>query len=314
MSAMTHLDAAFFIGWLAAAIRLAGPVLLAALGEIYAERAGVLNIGLEGTILLGALSSYLAAAYTGSTLLGFFAGGAGGLLVGVLLAALYLRAHASQIVVGIVFNILAAGLASWIYSLAIGSTGTAATIPMFAAWPVPLLSSLPFIGPVLFTQPWPLYLTLALVFIAHFGLFHTRFGLALRAVGENPKAAHAAGLNVLKLRTWGVLFSCLGAGLAGGYLVTAQIGLFRDNVVSGQGFIALAIVIFGRWSPLKALLAAFIFGAADALQLSLQVFESSLPPQVLLALPYLLTILAMSGVVGRTLQPRALTQPYRKES
>lgn len=287
--------------------------MLAALGEIYAERAGVLNIGLEGTILLGALSSYLAAAYTGSTLLGFFAGGACGLLVGVLLAALYLRAHASQIVVGIVFNILAAGLASWIYSLAMGGAGTA-TIPMFAAWPVPLLSSLPFIGPVLFTQPWPLYLTLALVFIAHFGLFHTRFGLALRAVGENPKAAHAAGLNVLKLRTWGVLFSCLGAGLAGGYLVTAQIGLFRDNVVSGQGFIALAIVIFGRWSPLKALLAAFIFGAADALQLSLQVFESSLPPQVLLALPYLLTILAMSGVVGRTLQPRALTQPYRKES
>lgn len=313
MSAMTHLDAAFFIGWLAAAIRLAGPVLLAALGEIYAERAGVLNIGLEGTILLGALSSYLAAAYTGSTLLGFFAGGAGGLLIGVLLAALYLRAHASQIVVGIVFNILAAGLASWIYSLAMGGAGTA-TIPMFAAWPVPLLSSLPLVGPVLFTQPWPLYLTLALVFIAHFGLFHTRFGLALRAVGENPKAAHAAGLNVLKLRTWGVLFSCLGAGLAGGYLVTAQIGLFRDNVVSGQGFIALAIVIFGRWSPLKALLAAFIFGAADALQLSLQVFESSLPPQVLLALPYLLTILAMSGVVGRTLQPHALTQPYRKES
>ncbi|SMG59593.1 ABC transporter permease [Cedecea sp. NFIX57] len=313
MSAMTHLDTAFFIGWLAAAIRLAGPVLLAALGEIYAERAGVLNIGLEGTILLGALSSYLAAAYTGSTLLGFFAGGMGGLLVGVLLAALYLRAHASQIVVGIVFNILAAGLASWIYSLAMGSNGTAA-IPMFAAWPVPLLSSLPFIGPILFTQPWPLYLTLALVFVAHFGLFHTRFGLALRAVGENPKAAHAAGLNVLKLRTWGVLFSCLGAGLAGSYLVTAQIGLFRDNVVSGQGFIALAIVIFGRWSPLKALLAAFIFGAADALQLSLQIFESSLPPQVLLALPYLLTILAMSGVVGRTIQPRALTQPYRKES
>ncbi len=313
MSAMTHLDTAFFIGWLAAAIRLAGPVLLAALGEIYAERAGVLNIGLEGTILLGALSSYLAAAYTGSTLLGFIAGGMGGLLVGVLLAALYLRAHASQIVVGIVFNILAAGLASWLYSLTIGTSGTAA-IPMFAAWPVPLLSSLPFIGPILFTQPWPLYLTLALVFVAHFGLFHTRFGLALRAVGENPKAAHAAGLNVLKLRTWGVLFSCLGAGLAGSYLVTAQIGLFRDNVVSGQGFIALAIVIFGRWSPLKALLAAFIFGAADALQLSLQVFESSLPPQVLLALPYLLTILAMSGVVGRTIQPRALTQPYRKES
>lgn len=312
MNAITHLDSAFVIGWLAAAIRLAGPVLLAALGEIYAERAGVLNIGLEGTILLGALSSYLAAVYTGSTLLGFLAGGVGGLMVGVFLAALYLRAHASQIVVGIVFNILAAGLASWVYSLAMNHAGIT-TIPMFAAYPIPLLSSLPGIGPVLFTQPWPLYLTILLVFVAHFGLFHTRFGLSLRAVGENPRAAHAAGLNVLKLRTWAVLFSCLGAGLAGGYLVTAQIGLFRDNVVSGQGFIALAIVIFGRWSPLKALLAAFIFGAADALQLSLQVFENSLPPQVLLALPYLLTILAMSGVVGRTIQPRALTQPYRKE-
>jgi len=312
MSAMAHLDTAFFIGWLAAAVRLAGPVLLAALGEIYAERAGVLNIGLEGTILLGALSSYLVAVVSGSTLLGFVAGGVGGLMVGILLAALYLRAHASQIVVGIVFNILAAGLASWIYALAMGGNGTT-TVPMFAAYPIPLLSSIPGVGPVLFTQPWPLYLTLMLVFVAHYVLFHTRFGLSLRAVGENPRAAHAAGLNVLKLRTWAVLFSCVGAGLAGGYLVSAQIGLFRDNIVSGQGFIALAIVIFGRWSPLKALLAAFIFGAADALQLSLQVFESSLPPQVLLALPYLLTILAMSGVVGRTIQPRALTQPYRKE-
>ncbi|MBB3307398.1 MULTISPECIES: ABC transporter permease [unclassified Enterobacter] len=312
MNLWMNLDTAFFVSWLAAAVRLAGPVLLAALGEIYAERSGVLNIGIEGTILLGALSSYMMAVESGSTALGLIAGGVGGLLVGCVLAALYLRAHASQIVVGIVFNILAAGLATWIYALVMGNDSSP-TIPMLEPWHVPLLSSLPFIGPILFQQPLPLYLTLLLAVLAHFGLFHTRFGLSLRAVGENPRAAHAAGLNVLKIRTWGVLFSCVGAGLAGSYLVTAQIGLFRDNIVSGQGFIALAIVIFGRWSPLKALVAAFIFGAADALQLSLQLFENTLPPQVLLALPYLLTILAMSGVVGRTLQPGALTQPYRKE-
>jgi simple sugar transport system permease protein len=312
MNLWMNLDTAFFVSWLAAAVRLAGPVLLAALGEIYAERSGVLNIGIEGTILLGALSSYMTAVESGSTALGFIAGGVGGLLVGCVLAALYLRAHASQIVVGIVFNILSAGLATWIYALVMGNASSP-TILMLEPWHVPLLSSLPFIGPILFQQPLPLYLTLLLAVLAHFGLFHTRFGLSLRAVGENPRAAHAAGLNVLKIRTWGVLFSCVGAGLAGSYLVTAQIGLFRDNIVSGQGFIALAIVIFGRWSPLKALVAAFIFGAADALQLSLQLFENTLPPQVLLALPYLLTILAMSGVVGRTLQPGALTQPYRKE-
>lgn len=312
MSLWSHLDAAFFITWLAAAVRLAGPVLLASLGEIYAERSGVLNIGLEGTLLMGALSSYLVSVYSGSAVLGFFAGGVGGLLVSLLLSFFYLRALASQVVVGMVFNILAGGLATYIYSLVIGDNSSP-TVNMFNSLPVPLLQKIPYIGPIFFNQPWPLYLTLGLVVLAQWGLFHTRFGLSLRAVGENPKAAHAAGLNVSRIRTYGVMLSCLGGGLAGGYLVTAQIGLFRDNIVSGQGFIALAIVIFGRWSPIKALVAAFIFGAADALQLSLQLFNDVLPAQLLLALPYLLTILAMSGVIGKTVQPGALTQPYRKE-
>lgn len=312
MNLWIHIDSAFVVTWLAAAVRLAGPVLLAALGEIYAERAGVLNIGIEGTVLMGALTSYMVAVYSGSTVLGFLAGGVGGLVVGIVLAFFYLRALASQVVVGIVFNILAAGIATYSYSLLMGNS-TSPTIAMFRAIALPGLSELPIIGRIFFTQPWPLYLTLILVAVAQIGLFHSRFGLSLRAVGENPHAAHAAGLNVGLIRTWGVLLSCLGAGLAGAYLVTAQIGLFRDNIVSGQGFIALAIVIFGRWSPLKALLAAFIFGAADALQLSLQLFDKVVPAQVLLALPYLLTILAMSGFVGKTVQPAALTLPYRKE-
>jgi ABC-type uncharacterized transport system permease subunit len=312
VNASSILDSAFFITWLSAAVRLAGPVLLAALGEIFAERSGVLNVGIEGVILLGALGGYLMTVHSGSTLAGFVASGAVGAGLGLVLAFLYVGARASQIVVGIVFNILAGGVATYLYTLALGHS-TSPSIAMLEPVALPYLSDLPAIGPILFRQPGPLYLTILLVGVAQLALFHSNFGLSLRSVGENPRAAHAAGLDVVRLRTIGVLLSCTGAGLAGGYLVSAEIGLFRDNIVSGQGFIALAIVIFGRWSPVKAMLAAFIFGAADALQLSLQLFENKLPPQLLLALPYLLTILAMSGVVGKTAQPAALTIPYRKE-
>jgi ABC-type uncharacterized transport system permease subunit len=305
-------EQAFLLTWLTAAVRLAGPVLTAALGEIYCERAGVLNIGIEGVILLGALSSYLVTLDAGSLVLGFLAGGLAGALLGLLLSLFYVRLMANQVVVGIVFNILAAGTASYGYALIMGH-GASPTVPMFTSLPIPWLSDLPGLGPVFFRQPAPLYLTLALVATAHYALFRTRFGLNLRAAGENPRAAQAAGISVPRMRTIGVSLSGAAAGLAGGYLVTAQIGLFRDNIVNGQGFIALAIVIFGRWSPVKAMLAAFVFGAADALQLSLQLFQSRIPAQALLALPYALTVLAMSGVLGRTVQPGALTQPFHRE-
>ncbi|HTW25924.1 MAG TPA: ABC transporter permease [Acetobacteraceae bacterium] len=305
------LNQAFFVTWLAASVGLAGPVLLAAQGEIFAERAGVLNIGLEGTILLGALGSYLAAVATGSTPLGFVAGGVTGLAVGAVLALFYVGAQASQVVVGIVFNILAAGVASYVYDLAAGTS--APTIGLLRPVHLPVLSALPVLGPVLFRHPLPLYLTLLIVVLAQVVLFRTRFGLALIAVGEHPRAAHAAGISVARMRVIGVLLSGLGGGLAGAYLVTAQIGLYRDNIVSGEGFIALAIVIFGRWSPLRSLLAALVFGGADALQLSLQLFNDRVPAQVLLCLPYILTILAVSGLLGGRAQPAALMLPYRKE-
>ncbi len=305
-------EQAFLITWLTAAVRLAGPVLLAALGEIFGERAGVLNIGIEGCVLLGALASYLVTLGTSSLVLGFVAGGLMGATIGLLLSLFYVRVMANQVVVGIVFNILAAGVASYGYSLMMGQ-GSSPTVPMFAPLAIPILSYIPYLGPILFQQPAPLYLTLVFVALAQYVLFRTRFGLGLRACGENPRAAQAAGIPVLRMRTVGVLLSGSSAGLAGSYLVTAQIGLFRDSIVNGQGFIALAIVIFGRWSPVKALGAAFVFGAADALQLSLQLFESHVPAQVLLALPYALTVLAMSGLLGRTVQPGALTQPFHRE-
>ena len=157
-----------------------------------------------------------------------------------------------------------------------------------------------------------MYITIALVFVSGFVLYRTKFGLKLRAVGEHPRAADTAGINVMKMRYIGVMISGAAASLAGAYLVLGQLGIFRDNIVSGRGFIALAIVIFGRWNPYKAALAALVFGAADALQLSLQIFAFKIPPQVLLCLPYFLTILAMSGLMGKAVQPAALLKPYNK--
>jgi simple sugar transport system permease protein len=184
---------------------------------------------------------------------------------------------------------------------------------MFADLQFPLLSDLPVIGPVLFNHSWMVYFTFALALVAGFVLYRTKFGLNLRAAGEYPRAADTAGINVFRMRYVGVMISGVAAGMAGAYLILCQLGIFRDNIIAGRGFIALAIVIFGRWNPYKAAIAALLFGAADALQLSLQIFDFGVPPQVLLSLPYVLTILAVSGLLGKAIQPAALLTPYVKE-
>ena len=302
------------VTWLSASLRLAGPVLLAALGETFAEQSGVLNIGIEGTILLGALASFLASHYTEMIWIGVLAGVLVGIVANLLLAWMYVSVRASQVVVGLVFNVLAVGVASFIYRKALGESAAPEGIAMFHALRVPVMSDLPFIGPVLFRQTILFYLTLGLVGVAQFVLFRTNFGLALRASGENPAAADSAGISVCRMRYAGTLISGAAAGMAGAYLVLAQVGLFRESIVSGQGFIALGIVIFGRWNPLKAAGAAVVFGACDALQLSLQIFGTNIPPQLLLALPYVVTILAVSGLLGgKAVQPAALMSPYVKE-
>lgn len=301
----------FLVTWLAASVRLAGPLLLTALGEIYAERSGVLNVGIEGTILVGALAAYLATHAAGSPWLGFAAAILAGVLVNVFLAWMYVTVQANQVVVGIVFNVLALGMASYGYRLTLGSASDPELIPMIGSFAIPFLSDIPIVGPIFFSQSILFYVTVAAVIVAEFVLFRTRFGLNVRAVGENPHAAANAGISVTGIRYAGVLLSGAGAGAAGGYLVLAQIGLFRDTIVVGQGFIALAIVIFGRWRPIYAACAALAFGAADALQLSLQLFSFDVPPQLLLSLPYVLTVIAVSGLVGRASQPAALMEPYR---
>ena len=305
---------AFIVTWLTASLRLAGPVLLAALGETFAEQSGVLNIGIEGTILLGALASFLTSYYTGMIWLSLFVAVLVGIAANSLLAWMYVSVRASLVVAGLVFNVLALGVASTVYRKALGTFAAPESIAMFQPLRVPVLGNIPIVGPVLFGQTILFYLTIALAFVAHFILFGTNFGLALRASGENPAAADSAGISVSRMRYAGTLISGAAAGMAGGYLVLAQVGLFRETIVSGQGFIALGIVIFGRWHPLKAAVAAIVFGACDALQLSLQLFGTHVPPQVLLALPYVVTILAISGLFGgKAVQPAALMTPYVKD-
>ncbi|MGC2330148.1 MAG: ABC transporter permease [Candidatus Acidiferrales bacterium] len=314
MNGAQIMSSAFLVTWLAASVRLAGPVLLAALGETFSERGGVLNLGIEGTILLGALASFLVSLFTGLTWMALLVAMLVGIISSVFLAWMYVTVKASQVVTGLVFNVLALGIASTVYRRALGDAALPESIAMFHPIHVPHLSDLPFVGPVLFGQTTLLYVTLALAVIGHFVLFRTHFGLALRASGENPAAADSAGISVDRVRYAGVLISGATAGMAGAYIVLAQVGLFREAITSGEGFIALAIVIFGRWNPLKATGAALVFGACDALQLSLQVFGTRIPSQLLLALPYVVTILAISGLFGgKAVQPAALMSPYNKD-
>src|ERR1700721_4143142 len=204
-----------------------------------------------------------------------------GILFNLLLAWMYVTVRASQVVVGLVFNVVALGIAATVYRRGLGESSGPQNVAMFPPLHIPWLSDLPLLGPVLFGQAILLYLTLGLVLLAHVVLFSPPFGLALRAAGENPSAADAAGISVARMRYIGVLIGGATAGMAGAYLVLAQIGLFRESIVSGQGFIPLGIVIFGRWSPWKAALAALGFGACDAVELSLPLGGGNVPPQLL---------------------------------
>lgn len=303
-------EAGFIATWLAAAVRLTGPLLLASLGELFSERSGVLNVGIEGTILLGALAAYVASIFSGCPWVGLLAAAIIGVLSNAFLAWMYVIVKASQVVVGLIFNVLAMGAASYAFRMLMGDVARIELAPMMPNVSVPVLRDIPVIGGALFDQSIMLYLTLVVAGLGGWALYRTRFGLNLRAVGEYPKAAAAAGIDVVKLRILGVLLSGLGGGLAGAYFVLVQVGIFRDTIVQGRGFIALGIVILARWNPYLAIAAAFGFAAMDALPLSLQLLNLNIPPQALVALPYILTILVVSGVFGRSRNPTALMTPY----
>lgn len=288
-------------GALAAMLRLATPILLAALGGVLSERAGVVNIALEGSMLVGAFVGIVAAEKSGNV----FVGIAAAMLAGTLLAAVHAFAaiewRSDQIVSGMALNILALGLTSYLNFQMYGTTGTPADVPNV---------------PTFANQSVLVWASLGLVPLVHLFLFGTVTGLRLRAVGEHPRAADTVGVSVRAMRYGAVLASGALAGLAGAYLSLAVAHSFTDGMTAGRGFIALAAVIFGKWSPLGALIAALIFGYGNALSVTLQgatIGDTPVPVQLLGTLPYLLTILAVAGFVGRSRPPAAVGQPYAKE-
>ena len=299
-------DASALGAFLEATVRIATPLGLAALGETVAERSGVINIGIEGAMLSGALAAALAAGATGSAGAGFLAAGLAGAAVAAVFAAFVLRLRADQIVVGAAITLGAVGLTGAVYRAAFGTTGAALSLPTLGPFRIPLLADIPVFGAAFFAQPLPAYLLYLLAPALWYLLARTQPGLALRAAGESPDAATAAGLRVSRLRAGAIIFGGLMAGFAGATLVLAQAGTFAERMTAGRGYIAIAIVVLGRWNPLGVLAAALVFGSASALQFALQALGYAVPYQFFLMAPYVLSLLALAGVGGRARSPVAL--------
>ncbi len=311
------MDIAGLTEFLTGTIRLSAPLILAALGETVVQRAGVINIGIEGMMLAGALAGFTVAHGAGSA----WAGLAGALGAGVLLACVFawlcIAMKSDQIVVGTGINIAMLGLTGVLYRgfFGIAQTVTAPTLPV---WPTPVLSSLQVIGPAFFMQT-PLAYIAGVAAIGVWLLLRSAAGLSIRACGANPEAADAAGIRVEAVRWWAILFGGAMAGVAGAFLTLVQTNTFTENMTSGRGFIALAVVIFGRWNPWGVLAAGLVFGCANEAQfwfqghgstLSIAGHQFSLPYQALLALPYLATLAVLALWAGRYRGPKALGQPY----
>ena len=288
------------------------PLILGALAGVLCERSGVINVAIEGQFLMGAFTGALVGSVAGLTA-GLFGAMAAGALLAALLAAFAIRYLVDQVVLGVVLNVFALGLTSFLYDrILVPYSDTLNQPSVFANHAVPLLSDIPILGPVLFNGNAILYITYLLIALVEIGLFRTRWGLRTRAVGEHPEAADTVGIKVLATRYRNVIMGGLIAGIGGAYFTIGSVGAFGKNISSGKGFIALAALIFGRWSPIGAVAAALLFGFADALQNILSILGTSIPSPVLLMAPYLATILAVAGLVGRVRPPAADGKPYVK--
>jgi general nucleoside transport system permease protein len=311
---MDLLAALFDVGFFAAMVRIATPLIFATLGELYAERSGVLNLGIEGTMLLGAMVGFSAAYFTGNLWLGVAAALFAGLCAGLLMSFLTVVLGVSQHVSGIGLTLLATGLAFYLYRLIFGQPASPPNIVPFQPLPIPLLSDIPLLGPVLFSQTPLTYLALLAVPLTAWLLYRTPWGLNLRTVGENPRAADAAGVSVWAMRTQALIIGGALMGVAGAYLTISQFNAFTFGVVSGRGWVAIALVVFGLWSPWRCAAGALLFAALEALQLRLQTHNVlHLPYQVFLMLPFVMTIVAMALVSRNARAPAALLVPFRKE-
>ena len=302
----------FLVSLLAGTIRLATPILLPALGQIYTQRAGILNLGVEGTMLMGAISAFSVACATNQLWLGLLAGIIGGMLYSLIMAWLSVTMRANQVIAGIGMNILASGLAAYIYRLIFGIRALPAKITSFQAIHIPVLSDLPVVGTVLFQHNILVYFAFALVPVTWFILEKTTFGLKIKAVGEHPRAADSKGVSVSGIRYAAVLIGGAYAGAGGAFMTIAYLNTFTEKVISGFGYIAVSVVVFARFAPVRAMWGALLFGLASALQLRLQAQGVAIASQLLLMLPYVMTILALIVASKKAEFPSAYATPYSR--
>jgi ABC-type uncharacterized transport system permease subunit len=303
------LNLVILTAFLEAGVRLAAPLALAALGETLSERGGVLNIGLEGSIICGALAAALGALATGSATLGLASGALAGAVVAGVFALFVLWLNADQIITGTAISMGGLGFTAAMYQARFGATGTQLSLPTLDTWTLPALGSIPVLGPAFFSQKPTVYLAYLLAPLLAWFLFRTAAGLQVRAVGEDPDSAAAAGIAVRRVRLWVTLAGGALAGMAGAHLSIAFTGTFQPGMSAGRGFIAIAVVVLGRWHPVWVLAAALFFGAAYALQTFLQTLGLDVGYQLFLAVPYVLTLLALGGWLGRSRAPAALALP-----
>ena len=298
---------------LAATWRMATPILYAAVGEVFSEKAGVINIGLEGVMLIGAFSAYSVAFESGNLWLGLLAAILAGILSGLIFALFTITINANQIVVGAAFNMIGMGITGFLYRTMYTESAGALSLKTFPTIEIPFLSSIPFFGEVLFKHNIMVYATLLVVPLATFVLYKTAFGLSIRAVGEHPKAADTVGVNVFSMRYVSVMIGTALAAVGGAFLVLAYADQFVEGIVSGRGFIALAVVVFGRWKPWGAFWSSLLFGVFYALQLRIQTMPNvTIPYQFLQALPYLATLVVLIGFNKRRVKtPKTLGVPYK---
>jgi simple sugar transport system permease protein len=305
---------AFMTALFSSGVRQAVPLIFGSTGDCVGEKSGVLGIGLEGEMLFGALFAYIAALRSGSLWIGVLAGGAAGMIAALIPAFWSVILHQDQSITCIMFNIFAAGFTNFFNRIVFGTGIANISIPTFASVRIPLLSSIPFIGPVLFEQSLLTYLSFVLAIVTYFVMNRTKLGLQLTSVGEDPKVAQASGINIYRFRILCYMFCGFLAGLGGASLTLGAVGTFTEGITAGRGFICLTIVILSRWNPLLAMAASFGFGSIEALQIRLQVLGSAMPYQFLIALPYLITIVVLAVWGANLRAPKQLGIPFERES
>jgi simple sugar transport system permease protein len=306
------LDQLLQVGFFAAMLRVATPLLLATLGELFCERSGVLNLGIEGIMLIGAMTGFTAAYLTGDLWLGLLAAGLTGVLFGLLLGLLTVTLGLSQHVAGLGITLFCSGLSFFLYRLIFGQPSQPPNIEAFKPILLPLLADIPILGPILFNQVALVYLALLLVPLTAFLLYRTPWGLDLRTVGENPHAAVSAGVSVPAMRYQALMIGGALMAIGGAYLALAQFNAFTFGVISGRGWVCIALVVLGQWDPWRAAAAALLFGLVDAFQLRMQSAGGiDLPYQLFLMLPFLVTIIAMAVFSRSARAPAALLTPTR---